>query len=152
VNHCHRDRSLTVAARFFSSVAGYAETRASPDAQAPAAMRFLSIEPLLEDLGQFDLTGIDWVIVGGESGHGARPMEEDWVHAIRKQCEAAAVPFFFKQWGGVQKSKRGRLLGGKTFDEMPNRRTIEVASRHRRMEMIREVSAWEPAIEFASIG
>jgi protein gp37 len=60
-------------------------------------MRFLSIEPLLENLGQFDLTGIDWVIVGGESGHGARPMDEGWVHAIHKQCEAARVPFFFKQ-------------------------------------------------------
>ena len=120
--------------------------------QAPAAMRFLSIEPLLEDLGQFDLTGIDWVIVGGESGHGARPMEEDWVHAIRKQCDAAAVPFFFKQWGGVQKSKRGRLLGGKLFDDMPDRRTTEVAPRRRRMEMIREVSTWEPVIEFALIG
>ncbi len=79
-------------------------------------------------------------------------MEEDWVHAIRQQCEAARVPFFFKQWGGVQKSKTGRLLDGKTFDDMPNRRTIEAAPRHRRMEMIREVSTWEPAIEMALTG
>jgi len=88
---------------------------------APASVRFLSIEPLLEDLGQIDLSGIHWVIVGGESGFGARPMERDWVVAIRKQCRASRVPFFFKQWGGVRKSRTGRTLDGRTYDEMPPR-------------------------------
>ncbi|MDP3849826.1 MAG: phage Gp37/Gp68 family protein [Luteolibacter sp.] len=84
-----------------------------------AAMKFLSIEPLLEDLGTFDLTGIDWVIVGGESGPGARPLEKEWVVSIQKQCRAAKVPFFFKQWGGVQKSRHGRELNGRTYNEFP---------------------------------
>ena len=87
--------------------------------RAPAKVRFLSIEPLLEDLGAIDLRGIDWVIVGGESGPGARPMKEPWVLSIRDQCRAARVPFFFKQWGGVQKSRAGRELGGRTYDEYP---------------------------------
>jgi len=88
---------------------------------APAAVRFLSVEPLLEGLGQLNLDGINWVIVGGESGHGARPMEKDWVLSIRDQCRAAGVPFFFKQWGGVRKAAAGRLLEGKTYDEFPRR-------------------------------
>jgi protein gp37 len=86
---------------------------------APARVRFLSIEPLLEDLGEINLEGIHWVIVGGESGAGARPMQKEWVLSIRDQCERAQVPFFFKQWGGVRKSKAGRELDGKTYDEMP---------------------------------
>ena len=86
---------------------------------APAAMKFLSVEPLLEDLGEIDLTDIDWVIVGGESGPGARPMLRDWVVSIRRQCRRHNVPFFFKQWGGVRKKKAGRLLDGRTYDEMP---------------------------------
>lgn len=110
--------------------------------KAPAAMRFLSIEPLLEDLGEMDLAGIAWAIVGGESGHGARPMDRAWVVNIRKQCRAAKVPFFFKQWGGVHKSEAGRLLDGRTFDEMPKRARVEVVPRARRMEMIREVNSW----------
>jgi protein gp37 len=85
----------------------------------PATIRFLSVEPLLEDLGTVDLHGIHWVIVGGESGHGARPMERSWVESIRDQCAAANVPFFFKQWGGVQKKKAGRLLDGRTYDGRP---------------------------------
>ena len=85
----------------------------------PARFRFLSIEPLLEDLGIIDLTGIHWVIVGGESGPGARPMNEDWVLSLRDQCLNANVPFFFKQWGGFQKKKNGRLLEGRVYDEMP---------------------------------
>ncbi len=89
--------------------------------ETPAALRFLSIEPLLEDLGPLDLTGIDWVIVGGESGPGARPMREEWVLAIRAECRRAGVPFFFKQWGGVQKRRTGRLLRGRTYDEFPLR-------------------------------
>ena len=86
---------------------------------APASLRFLSVEPLLEPLGPFDLTEIHWVIVGGESGHGARPIEESWVVEIRDQCRQAGVPFFFKQWGGRQKSRSGRELGGRTYDELP---------------------------------
>jgi protein gp37 len=87
--------------------------------EAPAAMRFLSVEPLLEDLGVIDFSGIHWVIVGGESGHGARPMERAWVESLRDQCAASGVPFFFKQWGGAQKKKNGRLLDGRTYDERP---------------------------------
>ncbi len=85
----------------------------------PAAVRFLSIEPLLEDLGDLDLRGIDWVIVGGESGPGARPMRRSWVVSIRRQCRAAGIPFFFKQWGGVRKKRAGRLLDGRTYDQLP---------------------------------
>jgi protein gp37 len=84
-----------------------------------AAVRFLSVEPLLEDLGTLDLTGIDWVIVGGESGTRPRPMHADWVRAIRDQCAKASVPFFFKQWGGTRKKLAGRVLDGCTHDEMP---------------------------------
>jgi protein gp37 len=87
--------------------------------QSNAAVRFLSIEPLLEDLGVLNLSAIDWIIAGGESGHGARPMDKEWVVSILSQCRQQKVPFFFKQWGGVQKSKHGRLLDGKTYDEMP---------------------------------
>ena len=87
---------------------------------APAAVRFLSIEPLLEDLGALDLSGIDWVIVGGESGFGARPMKREWVISIRKQCRKYGIPFFFKQWGGVHKAVAGRKLDGRTYDEMPS--------------------------------
>jgi protein gp37 len=87
--------------------------------RAPAAVRFLSIEPLLEDLGRLDLDGIHWVIVGGESGPGARPMKKEWVLSIRDQCQAAHVPFFFKQWGGVRKAAAGRKLNGRTYDEFP---------------------------------
>lgn len=85
----------------------------------PAAVRFLSIEPLLEDLGDFDLRGIDWVIVGGESGPGARPMRPEWVRSIRDRCRSMGVPFFFKQWGGVQKGRHGRSLDGDFHDELP---------------------------------
>lgn len=88
---------------------------------APARVRFLSIEPLLEDLGSIDLSGITWVIVGGESGSGARPMKKEWVISIRNQCRDQKVPFFFKQWGGVRKSKHGRSLEGRTYSEYPSR-------------------------------
>lgn len=84
-----------------------------------AAVRFLSIEPLLEDLTGLDLHGIDWVIVGGESGPGARPMEVRWVQRIRDQCQRAGVAFFFKQWGGVRKHLTGRTLDGRIWDQMP---------------------------------
>jgi protein gp37 len=87
--------------------------------RAVAAVRFLSIEPLLEDLGRIDLSEIDWIIAGGESGPGARPMDAAWVRSVRDQCSAASVAFFFKQWGGVQKHKTGRTLDGRTWDEFP---------------------------------
>jgi protein gp37 len=86
---------------------------------APAAIRFLSVEPLLEDIGEINLNGISWVIVGGESGPKARPIRPEWVISIRDQCQAAGVPFFFKQWGGRQKKKAGRVLHGATYDEFP---------------------------------
>jgi protein gp37 len=89
--------------------------------EAPAAVRFLSVEPLLEDLGTIDLRGIHWVIVGGESGHGARPMQPAWVKSIRDQCADAGVAFFFKQWGGRQKKQAGRILDGRTYDGRPSR-------------------------------
>ena len=84
-----------------------------------ATVKFLSLEPLLGALKNLDLRKIDWVIVGGESGYGARPIKEDWVINIREQCFQANVAFFFKQWGGVNKKKTGRLLEGKTWSEMP---------------------------------
>jgi protein gp37 len=102
----------------------------------PARTRFLSIEPLLEDLGKLDLRGIDWVIVGGESGAGARPMEKEWVEAIRRSCRVAHVQFFFKQWGGVQKGKYGRTLDGRTYDEMPAQSTGRVPSRAERLDLV----------------
>jgi protein gp37 len=85
----------------------------------PAEVRFLSVEPLLEDLGEINLDGIHWVIVGGESGHGSRPIRSEWVLSLLAQCRSAGVPFFFKQWGGVQKKRAGRLLQGFTYDEYP---------------------------------
>ena len=84
-----------------------------------AHIKFLSLEPLLGPLRKMNLRGIDWVIVGGESGPGARPVDPAWVTGIRDQCERATVPFFFKQWGGVQKKRTGRTLEGRTWDEMP---------------------------------
>lgn len=87
--------------------------------KSPAKIKFLSVEPLLEHLGPIDLRGISWVIVGGESGFGCRPMQESWVLDLLRQCREANVPFFFKQWGGVQKKKKGRKLHGKTYDEYP---------------------------------
>ena len=89
--------------------------------ETPAALRFLSIEPLLEDLGPVDLTGIDWVILGGESGPHARPLCEEWAVGIRDACRRAGVAFFFKQWGGIQKQRTGRSLHGRTHDEFPLR-------------------------------
>jgi protein gp37 len=85
-----------------------------------AHVKFLSLEPLLGPLRDLRLDGIDWVIVGGESGPGARAIDSKWVTDLRDQCIAARVPFFFKQWGGVNKKKAGRLLEGRTWDEMPD--------------------------------
>ena len=82
-------------------------------------MKFLSLEPLIGEITDLDLTGIDWVIVGGESGPNARPMEKDWVLKIKEQCEEQGVLFFFEQWGGKNKKKAGRELEGRTWDDMP---------------------------------
>jgi three-Cys-motif partner protein len=107
----------------------------------PAAVRFLSVEPLLEELGTVDLTGISWVIVGGESGPGARPMRPEWVRSIRDQCEASGVPFFFKQWGGAVKSLAGRELDGRTYDAMPEPSSNPVASTSARAEHVRRLKS-----------
>jgi protein gp37 len=107
---------------------------------APAQVRFLSVEPLLEDLGQLELPGIHWMIVGGESGQGARPLEAAWVQSMRDQCRAAGVPFFFKQWGGVRKGKAGRLLDGITHDEVPARSQHLMPGRKERLIMLAELS------------
>jgi protein gp37 len=87
--------------------------------QTGAHVKFLSLEPLLGPLPRLDLNGINWVIVGGESGPGARPLKEEWVLAVRDQCRLIDIPFFFKQWGGVRKKRAGRLLEGRTWDAMP---------------------------------
>jgi len=87
--------------------------------QTDAAVKFISFEPLLSPIPNIDLTDIDWAILGGESGPGARPMPREWVIDIRDQCIAAKVPFFFKQWGGVNKKTNGRLLDRQTWDEIP---------------------------------
>ncbi len=106
-------------------------------------MAFLSIEPLLEDVGELDLAGIDWVIAGGESGPGARPMQKLWVRNIRRQCRRSRVPFFFKQWGGFRKSKTGRELDGRTYDELPAVSSRPVLPAHRRLELADHYSrAW----------
>jgi protein gp37 len=89
-----------------------------------ARIKFLSLEPLLGPLRDLDLRGMDWVIVGGESGPRARPMAAEWVRDIRDQCQAARVPFFFKQWGGVFKKQTGRKLDHRTWDEMPEHRPV----------------------------
>lgn len=93
-----------------------------------AYIKFLSLEPLLGPLPNLNLTNIDWVIVGGESGPKARPMKEEWVQDIKRQCQSAEVAFFFKQWGGKRKSKTGRTLDGRTYDEMPLKSKRKLAS------------------------
>lgn len=93
--------------------------RAELLSDVPAKVRFLSVEPLLGRIEHLPLAGIHWVIVGGESGPGARPMDPSWVEEVYWQCQSNSVPFFFKQWGGVQKHRTGRELFGRTFDEMP---------------------------------
>jgi protein gp37 len=108
----------------------------------------LSVEPLLEDLGGFNLSGIGWVIAGGESGPGARPVDPDWVRAVRDRCAAAGVPFFFKQWGGARKGRAGRVLDGQTHDDVPPRPEAPVPPDDQRRAAIAEVEAW--ASEFSS--
>jgi|ERR1035441_8088708 protein gp37 len=123
---------------------------------AQAAFRFLSIEPLLEDLADFDMSGIDWAIVGGESGNGARPMEQSWVESIMKLCRRDKVKFFFKQWGGVHKSTTGRLLRGRTYDEMPATKTMPFPSRIARQDRAvfwknRASVRWIPLVQDISV-
>lgn len=98
----------------------------------PAAVRFLSLEPLIGDVGELHLEGIDWAIVGGESGPGAREMKVEWVRSIFRQCRKSGTAFFFKQWGGVRKDLTGRELRGRTYDEMPKPHDPEV----RRLELL----------------
>jgi protein gp37 len=107
--------------------------------QSGAAVKFLSIEPLLEDLGPINLTGINWVIVGGESGPGARPIHPDWVKSLRDQAEAAGVAFFFKQWGGTRKKETGCLLDGLEYKAYPFVQTCPTASRETRTALITEL-------------
>lgn len=97
-----------------------AKSRVEHLRSAPATVRFLSVEPLIGALGQIDLSGIHWVIVGGESGPGARPMAPDWVRDIKRQCEEQDVAFFFKQWGGIRPKSGGRSLDGQEWNEMPS--------------------------------
>lgn len=111
---------------------------------APAKVRFLSVEPLLEDLGRFNLVGISWVIVGGESGAGSRFMDRAWVLSVRDQCRSAKVPFFFKQWGGVRKRETGRSLDGKTYDEFPQRTQTPVLNPQQRLAAIQVIESLRP--------
>ena len=113
---------------------------------ASARMSFLSIEPLLEDLGSIRLDGIDWVIVGGESGPGARPLGREWVVSLRDQCRLARVPFFFKQWGGVRKVRNGRELDGRTYDEYPERLLVDVPDKDQRVELVARVGRDIPGL------
>jgi len=108
---------------------------------SPASVRFLSIEPLIEDLGEINLKGINWVIVGGESGPGARPLEKSWVLSIFRQCREAGVPFFFKQWGGVRKKETGRSLNGRTYDEFPERIKVPMVASEKRLAAIETVES-----------
>jgi protein gp37 len=126
----------------------YGVPRINDLANAPAAVRFLSVEPLLEDLGALNLQGIDWMIVGGESGAGARPMAKDWVLSLQRQCRKQKVKFFFKQWGGVRKSKTGRQLNGRTYDELPRRVTHPVSSAEECLHLARVFEAAYPASDF----
>lgn len=96
----------------------------------PAAVRFISFEPLIGSVGEVNLGGVDWAIVGGESGPRARPMSAAWVDEIEQACRASSTAFFFKQWGGRNKKATGRTLNGRTYDEMPSRRTFSESLSH----------------------
>ncbi len=122
--HWHRYQVLTKRSERLRELAPHLPWE--PLRQTGARIKFLSLEPLLGPLPKLNLRGIDWVIVGGESGPGARPMDADWVRQIRDQCLRANVSFFFKQWGGPVKSKTGRMLDGRTWDHTPGRNTSVV--------------------------
>ena len=109
--------------------------------ESPASVRFLSVEPLLEGLGRLNLRGVHWVIVGGESGHGARPLKKEWVASIRDQCLDAGIPFFFKQWGGVHKKRAGRALDGQTYDGFPARTNHPVSPLATALHWAHEIQA-----------
>lgn len=113
--------------------------------ETPAQVRFLSLEPLLEDVTPLDLRNIHWVIVGGESGVGARPMQLAWVEAVLQHCEDARVPFFFKQWGGVRKHKTGRQLHGRTYDAQPAGAVVAVADQATRQAALAYVETLSAA-------
>ncbi len=114
--------------------------------EAPAAVRFLSVEPLIEDIGKINLRGLHWVIVGGESGHGARPIQPEWVKSIRDQCAKSKVPFFFKQWGGVRKHETGRTLDGRTYSEFPETVDHPVSTADERRAVLKELeTSFAPA-------
>jgi protein gp37 len=98
------------------------------------------VEPLLEDLGQIDLTGIHWVIVGGESGPGCRPIMKPWVESILEQCATFDVPFFFKQWGGYPKKKSGRELNGRDYDQMPDRVVTPIPAKAVRIRLANDLA------------
>jgi protein gp37 len=108
---------------------------------APAAVRFLSVEPLLEDVGRLNLKGISWVIVGGESGPHARPMKAEWAISVREQCERSGVAFFFKQWGGARKKLAGRILDGRTYNEFPARPEVRILPEPQRILHIQKYSS-----------
>ena len=107
--------------------------------QSGAAVKFLSVDPRLEDLGEVNLKQIDWMIVGGESGPGARPIEAAWVRSLRRQCRESSVKFFFKQWGGVRKHLTGRALDGRTYDEFPDRVAEPVPGTSLRSSLVKAV-------------
>jgi protein gp37 len=108
---------------------------------AKPTVAFLSIEPLLEDLDRVDFRGIHWVIVGGESGPGARPMSPEWVRSLRDQCQQTGIPFFFKQWGGVRKNVAGRRLDGRTHDEFPDFAESLAIEREQRLLLLQDIAA-----------
>jgi protein gp37 len=119
--------------------------------QSLALVKFLSVEPLLEDLGKLDLRHIDWMIVGGESGNGARPMHKDWALSLRDQCRKSRVRFFFKQWGGVRKKAAGRNLDGRTYDEFPARTRGTVMPSEAREMAIQSIESQYLAASFLPI-
>ena len=132
----------------------YGLPRISHLRQSGANVRFLSVEPLLEDLGVVDLRSIDWMIVGGESGPGSRPIDVTWVRSLRRQCRSAHVKFFFKQWGGTRKHQTGRILDGRTYDEFPERSKEPVpdsAHRNQVISLIQQISGdFIPLTAFAT--
>jgi protein gp37 len=107
--------------------------------ESGAAVKFLSVEPLIQDIGIVNLNEINWMIVGGESGPGARPMEADWVRSLRRQCRDSGVKFFFKQWGGVRKHLTGRTLDGRVYNEFPERTVAHLPENSRRTSLISAV-------------
>ncbi len=130
----------------------YGKPRIAHLQAAAGQVRFLSIEPLLEDLGPIDLSGIHWVIVGGESGPGARRLSREWVISLRNQCRALEVPFFFKQWGGVRKHRTGRMLEGRTYDEYPSIQLRPARITKALSEISAAIQHWTGLVEFDPAG